>query len=261
LRKGRQQDLSLNPTRERHGDDIEDSEAPGSGSSGYSPGVSPFPLNVSPFVPATATDAGEDKEYEEEDPDIEVGRPINEVSGEGDGDGDDGERLLPNSEPDSSIKSRKSLFAKNSSGGHRWCSKCDAWKPDRCHHCRFCKRCTLKSEFTFLRRTKLIGQWITIVFGLVPALAIRIVSVHLAVTILTIRQAIPAVSQLWYLTITVDLYRKRLKYDTLPHPSRGLYGMDVSELTPVSFMLLTFIGAFFTMTIGGLAGYHLYLVW
>jgi hypothetical protein len=187
LRKGRQQDLSLNPTREGHGNNKEDSEVLGTGSSGYSPGLSPFPLNVSPFVPATATDAGEDKEDEEEDPDIEFRRPFNEVLREGDVDGEDGDRLLPASEHDSSIKHRKSLFAKNSSGGHRWCSKCDAWKPDRCHHCRFCKRCTLKSEFTFLRRTKLIGQWITIVFGLVPALAIIIVSLHLAVTILTIR--------------------------------------------------------------------------
>jgi hypothetical protein len=66
---------------------------------------------------------------------------------------------------------------------------------------------------------KLIGQWIIIVFGSVPALAIIIVSVHLAVIILTIRQAIPAVRQLWYLTIPIDPYRKRLKYDSLPHPS------------------------------------------
>jgi len=51
----------------------------------------------------------------------------------------------------------------------------------------------------------------------------------------------------------------------LTHPedytSDSPSGMEVSELTPVSFMLLTFIGAFFTMTIGGLAGYHWYLVW
>jgi len=51
----------------------------------------------------------------------------------------------------------------------------------------------------------------------------------------------------------------------LTHPedntSDSPSGMDVSELTPVSFMLLTFIGAFFTMTIGGLAGYHWYLIW
>jgi hypothetical protein len=37
--------------------------------------------------------------------------------------------------------------------------------------------------------------------------------------------------------------------------------MEVSEIVPVTFMLLTTIGGFFTMTIGGLAGYHWYLVW
>jgi hypothetical protein len=51
----------------------------------------------------------------------------------------------------------------------------------------------------------------------------------------------------------------------LTHPedyaSNSASGMQVSELTPVSFILLTFVGAFFTMTIGGLAGYHWYLVW
>jgi uncharacterized membrane protein required for colicin V production len=34
----------------------------------------------------------------------------------------------------------------------------------------------------------------------------------------------------------------------------------ISDLIPVSFLVLTFVGAFFTMSIGGLAGYHWYLV-
>lgn len=29
----------------------------------------------------------------------------------------------------------------------RWCKQCNAWKPDRTHHCRHCHRCVLKSEF------------------------------------------------------------------------------------------------------------------
>jgi len=54
-----------------------------------------------------------------------------------------------------------------------------------------------------------------------------------------------------------------IHYFTHPndYTSDSSTGMEVSELTPVSFMLLTFIGGFFTMTIGGLAGYHWYLVW
>lgn len=37
--------------------------------------------------------------------------------------------------------------------------------------------------------------------------------------------------------------------------------LGVSEITPVSFMFLAIIGGFFTLTIGGLAGYHWYLAW
>lgn len=39
-----------------------------------------------------------------------------------------------------------SIMAKSNTGGPRWCRKCDAWKPDRCHHCRACRQCVLKSE-------------------------------------------------------------------------------------------------------------------
>lgn len=28
----------------------------------------------------------------------------------------------------------------------RWCKRCDAWKPDRTHHCRHCHLCVLKSK-------------------------------------------------------------------------------------------------------------------
>lgn len=30
--------------------------------------------------------------------------------------------------------------------GKRWCGKCNAVKPDRCHHCRVCRRCVLKMD-------------------------------------------------------------------------------------------------------------------
>lgn len=32
-----------------------------------------------------------------------------------------------------------------------WCSTCNAWKPDRSHHCRWCGRCCLKSEWHWLK--------------------------------------------------------------------------------------------------------------
>jgi len=133
---------------------------PSSGSSGYSPQVSPFPLNVSPFVPTTASDAGEDTREAEVLHEFGSGESGGSAADEdiqgGDGEGDE-DRLLAGSKQDPSADDRKSLFAKNSSGRHRWCSKCDAWKPDRCHHCRICKRCTLKSKSTLSKRIQLIG--------------------------------------------------------------------------------------------------------
>jgi hypothetical protein len=65
------------------------------------------------------------------------------------------------------------------------------------------------------------------------------------------------------LFIFIESGLSMIHYFTHPddYTSDSPSGMEISELTPVSFMLLTFIGAFFTMTIGGLAGYHWYLVW
>ncbi|RPB27075.1 zf-DHHC-domain-containing protein [Terfezia boudieri ATCC MYA-4762] len=31
-------------------------------------------------------------------------------------------------------------------GVGRWCKKCEAWKPPRCHHCRKCGRCVLRMD-------------------------------------------------------------------------------------------------------------------
>ena len=38
---------------------------------------------------------------------------------------------------------RSMLTVKGSSGGVRWCRKCNAVKPDRCHHCSTCGTCVL----------------------------------------------------------------------------------------------------------------------
>ena len=31
-------------------------------------------------------------------------------------------------------------------GVGKWCKKCEAWKPPRCHHCRKCERCVLRMD-------------------------------------------------------------------------------------------------------------------
>ncbi|KAG9232597.1 DHHC palmitoyltransferase-domain-containing protein [Amylocarpus encephaloides] len=37
-------------------------------------------------------------------------------------------------------------FTVKSNGKKRWCNKCNAPKPDRCHHCSTCKTCVLKMD-------------------------------------------------------------------------------------------------------------------
>lgn len=55
------------------------------------------------------------------------------------------------------------IMAKGATGGPRWCRKCNGWKPDRCHHCRSCRQCVLKSGLWTLSLTD--NQWITTALG------------------------------------------------------------------------------------------------
>jgi hypothetical protein len=64
-----------------------------------------------------------------------------------------------------------------------------------------------------------------------------------------------------YIFIESVLCTIRYFSDPADYASHSPDNMQVSEIVPVTFMLLSMIGGFFTMTIGGLAGYHWYLVW
>ncbi|SGZ48481.1 CIC11C00000000793 [Sungouiella intermedia] len=35
---------------------------------------------------------------------------------------------------------------KNNAPAYRWCSTCQVWKPDRCHHCSTCNKCFLRMD-------------------------------------------------------------------------------------------------------------------
>lgn len=48
----------------------------------------------------------------------------------------------PDEEGDSSAVTE----VKKKDGGHRYCSKCQAFKPPRSHHCRVCQRCVLRMD-------------------------------------------------------------------------------------------------------------------
>lgn len=175
------------------------------GNNDIMPSISPFPLAMSPFVPNTATDAGESSsEVESDAAALEGRRLVRRKAGheaddedalsesdrepghhrdfnhdhdhnrdhdhnhdheennddEDDEDEDDtitanapllsrpprGKGLSKGARSGVPIRQRQSLMAKSNTGEPRWCRKCDGWKPDRCHHCRFCNRCVLKSE-------------------------------------------------------------------------------------------------------------------
>lgn len=129
-------------------------DAMSTASSGYFPEVSPFPLTLSPFVPTSATEAGED------DGDEEAVQSTGHNQSERaslESERGAGDRLLSS---DVAGPSASPLFAKSSSGGIRWCKKCDCWKPDRCHHCSQCRQCTLKSEFPCMLREAWVVDWI-----------------------------------------------------------------------------------------------------
>ncbi|KAM9905999.1 hypothetical protein OXX69_006970 [Metschnikowia pulcherrima] len=35
---------------------------------------------------------------------------------------------------------------RNNEPAYRWCSSCEVWKPDRCHHCSTCRKCYLRMD-------------------------------------------------------------------------------------------------------------------
>ncbi|MCJ1311175.1 palmitoyltransferase for Vac8p [Agyrium rufum] len=53
---------------------------------------------------------------------------------------------LPTHEPSPPPEIPQSFTVKSSSGGTRFCKKCQTRKPDRAHHCSTCQRCVLKMD-------------------------------------------------------------------------------------------------------------------
>ena len=111
------------------------------------PSMTPFPFAPSPFTPFTTPQAGTStgSQAARQLPELDMADEEAVLSG------NTGESQALLAESQHSL----SVTAKGSTGGPRWCKKCDGWKPDRCHHCRFCRQCTLKSEWNL--RTGLTG--------------------------------------------------------------------------------------------------------
>ena len=110
------------------------------------PAISPFPFAAGLLVPVSPREAGEDEEeVKAEKVALErVEGDLAERDAEEDEAQGDTDRLL--SPPNRRSRGETSIFAKSNTGGPRWCKKCEGWKPDRCHHCRYCRTCVLKSQ-------------------------------------------------------------------------------------------------------------------
>ena len=131
-----------------------------------------FPFIASPFVPTTIAETGEDETSEVGPSSASTMHAVLEGKGDSgeafdesnenvDEHATDQDRLLP---PQSA--SRRSIMAKSNDGSPRWCRKCEAWKADRAHHCRFCHACTLKSELEVWFDCSLTAsQWTITVYG------------------------------------------------------------------------------------------------
>lgn len=107
--------------------------------------------------------------------------------------------LLPKEEEDDE-QTHVPLTAKSGTGGPRWCRKCDNWKPDRCHHCRSCRQCVLKSKPGWGSSAN--HQWTTIAHGLTTVLGITTVRNPLRIS-LTYRKVLCAVHDIHRFVRTV----------------------------------------------------------
>ncbi|KAK6903917.1 hypothetical protein I203_107428 [Kwoniella mangroviensis CBS 8507] len=207
---------------------------------------SPFPLSAkSPFVPSTAVDAGEDDEDLLED--LRLTSPTEGA--------EEMSTSLLRSE-DGAGDGGRSLMAKSNNGETRWCKKCNGWKPDRCHHCRHCEQCVLKMDhhcpwvgtcvgyhnykpfFLFINCALLLAIYATFEAGYEtyrffqdPSGAVPYRAVQMEVN-QTLDTASIAANDNW---------------------SDGL------GISPAIFMMLTVMGGFMSLAVGGLVVFHWYL--
>ncbi|ODN79254.1 hypothetical protein L202_03269 [Cryptococcus amylolentus CBS 6039] len=203
---------------------------------------SPFPLSANPLLPHSAEETGEDDSQER----------IIHVTDEALGDTEENTSLLPKENGDV----RVSLMAKGSNGGARWCKKCDGWKPDRCHHCRQCDRCVLKMDHHC--------PWVGSCVGYH-----NYKSFLLFITYGTLL-AIYSVFETSYETYrffsdpdaAVSHRRPSNSNSTVLDDAKNAHMSDWSNdigLSPAVFMMLTILGVFIGLSLGGLACFHWWL--
>ncbi|WVQ84850.1 hypothetical protein IAT38_007007 [Cryptococcus sp. DSM 104549] len=210
---------------------------------------SPFPLSAAPWSPATALAAGEADTDIREDEAVAMFAKESGVRTDGLGREEQAPFLLGGGDGEN-----RSLMAKSSTGGARWCKKCDGWKPDRCHHCRHCDQCVLKMDhhcpwvgscvgyhnykpfLLFISYGTLLGAYATFEAGYESCRFFKDPDAAISHTQLEANgTAIEGGSA--YI---------------------GTWADDIG-LSPAVFMMLTVMGAFMTLSVGGLACFHWWL--
>ncbi|KAG8969174.1 palmitoyltransferase for Vac8p [Tulasnella sp. 419] len=123
-------------------------------------------------------------------------------------------------------------FGWTGNGERRWCQKCWAPKPERCHHCSVCGRCVLKMDHHCpWLASKCIGHRTYASF----------VHFLLASTLLSI----------YGVFITVAPIRHYLNFSVI---------VEVDDSTPFHVLFLGLEGLVFSFTIGSFWAYHAYLI-
>ncbi|CAE6512861.1 unnamed protein product [Rhizoctonia solani] len=115
-------------------------------------------------------------------------------------------------------------------GEKRWCRKCWAPKPERAHHCSYCKRCVLKMDHHC--------PWLAnncVGYRTYPSF----VHFLICTTLIAAHAVSVSVSPIkWYFNNVVE----------------------VLDFTPLHALYLALGGAIFTICMGSFAGFHIYLV-
>ncbi|GMK59485.1 hypothetical protein CspeluHIS016_0800910 [Cutaneotrichosporon spelunceum] len=156
---------------------------------------------------------------------------------------EEGDRLIP--KPDD--ETHTSLMAKSGTGGPRWCRKCDAWKPDRCHHCRSCRQCVLKMDHHCPWLDNCVGY-----------------HNHKSFVLFTTYTCFMALYGGLEAAHETFRFFNDPPPDITPGPDAAQKWDDWEELRvafkPVALLLIAIMGIVFGIAVGGLAGYHWFLV-
>ncbi|KAI9836162.1 MAG: palmitoyltransferase for Vac8p, partial [Thelocarpon superellum] len=137
-----------------------------------------------------------------------------------------GYSFLPTAEPSTS-----SSFTVKSTGGTRYCKKCQTRKPDRAHHCSTCKRCVLKMDHHC--------PWLATCVGLRNYKAFLLFLVY--VTLFCWLCFAVSFSWTWNELLTQGPY--------------------TDTLMPVHYVILAVISGIIGLVLAGFTSWHLSLAW